>query len=242
MKRPLLACLAAAALFADGNGGIPPRPSSAGYPVQRALDNLTLAAALLTPAEAKKVFAADLDRAGFLVFEAAAYPGGGAPMDLSPDQFTLMAGAGGTLLATSSPDAIVEAMYPRKPSTPRAPGKVQVSNTATIGYETGSATGNAGRRSGVYTGGGTAVAVGDPGAAPPPPSSPSQPPMDRDSLRVELASREFPNATAAGPAAGYLYFAKPRSRPKNGVYELRVVLSGVSGRQIVLPVPAKTGK
>jgi hypothetical protein len=237
MKRFLLACLAASTLFADGNGGIPPRPRSTDYPVQQTTDGLTLAAALLTPAEAKKVFTADLDRAGFLVFEVAAYPAEGARLDVSPDQLTLSLGKEGTLLATSSPEAVVEAMYQGKRSTPQAPGKVQVYNTATVGYETGSA----GRRGGLYAGGGTEVGVGDPGAAPVPPSSPSQPRIDRDSLQVELASREFPSTAAAGPVAGYLYFEKT-VKPRNGAYELRFIRTGVSGQRMVLPVPAKSGR
>jgi hypothetical protein len=238
MRRSLLAFLAASALFADGSGGIPPRPRGADYPVQRTSDNLTLAAALLTPAEAKKVFTADLDRSGFLVFEVAAYPAEGARIELAPDQFTLSLGAGdGTLLATSSPEAIVEAMYQGQRPTPQAHGKVQVYNSATIGYETGSG----GRRGGVYAGGGTAVGIGDPGAAPPP-SPPARSAIDRDSLQVALAAREFPNTTAARPVAGYLYFEKPRFKPKNGVYELKFIMTGMGGRQIVLPVPVKTGK
>ncbi|HMD71362.1 MAG TPA: hypothetical protein VKF41_08460 [Bryobacteraceae bacterium] len=237
MRRFLLACLAAAALFGGGSGGIPPRPRSTDYPVQRTSDGLTLAAALLTPAEAKKVFTADLDHAGFLVFEVAAYPADGVRADLSPDQFTMSPGTGGVIEPTSPPEAIVEAMYEGKRSTPQAPGKVQVSSSSTIGYETGSG----GRRGGVYAGSGTEVSVGDPGAIPAPPPSPSQPPIDRDSLQVDLASRELPGTTAAGPVAGYLYFWKT-FKPKKGVYELKFTSTGVNGREIVLPVPAKSGK
>lgn len=234
MKHSILAFVAAATLFGGDSGGIPPRPHVTDYPVQRTLDGLTLAAALLTPAEAKTVFTADPDRAGFLVFEVAAYPVEGSRADVSPDQFTLPLGAARELEATLSPEAIVEAMYQGKRSTPQAPGKVQVYNSATIGYETGSG----GRRGGVYAGGGTAVGVGDPGAAPTPPSTPAKPSIDRDTLQVELAAREFPNTTASGPVAGYLYFRKS-FKPKGGVYELTFNMSGVGGGQIVLPVPAK---
>lgn len=237
MKRSILAYVAVSALFAD-SGGIPPRPHTTDYPVQRTSDGLTLAAALLTSAEAKKVFTADLEHAGWLVFEVAAYPADGAPIDISPDQFTLSLAAGGTIQPTSSPEAIVEAMYHGKRSTPQPPGKVQVQEAATIGYGTGSA----GRRGGVYTGSATEVDVGDHRAAPAPPHPPSQPSIDRDTLQVELAGRELPAVTAAGPVAGYLYFEKPPSKPKDGVYQLTFTSTGVSGRQIVLPVAAKAGK
>ena len=92
----------------------------------------------------------------------------------------------------------------------------------------------------MYAGGGTAVGIGDPSAVPPP-SSPSHPAIDPDTLQVELASREFPNAMAAGPVAGYLYFEKPRFKPKNGVYELQFIMNGPGGRRMALPVPTRNG-
>jgi hypothetical protein len=235
MKRSLLTCLAAAALLADTNG-IPPRKSSADYPARQTEADVTLAAALLSPAEAKKVFTADLDRAGYLVFEVAVYAEHGAQIDLAPDQFTLRIVNDKTIVPTSTPDSIVESMFKGKRSTPQIPDKVQVYNTATIGYESG----GPGRKGGVYTGGSTTVAVGNPPAAPPP-TSPNAP-VDRDALLAELTAREFPATRADSAVAGYLYFAKPQAKPKNGVYELMYIFSGLNGRNIVLQVPAKTGK
>ncbi len=236
MKRFFLACLAASTLFAGGSGGIPPRPHSTDYPVQRTADGLTLAAALLTPAETKTVFGADLDRAGFLVFEVAAYPAGDAPIEVSPDQFTLPI-PGGALLATSSPQTIVETMYHGSHPAPHLPGNVQIYNTTDVGYENGG-----GRRGGVYAGGATTVGIGRPGPAPTPSAQSSKPAPDRDTLEVELVSREFPNAAGIAPVAGYLYFEKPRIKPKDGVYELNFTATGLSGKRIILPVPAKAAK
>lgn len=237
MKRSLLVCIAAAALLADGTGGIPPRNRDSDYPAHQTTGDLTLAAALLSPAEAKKVFTADLDRAGYLVFEVAAYPGNGAQIDLAPDQFTLRSANDTAIVPTSSPDSIVEAMYKGKRTTPQVPGKVAVYNTATIGYESG----GPGRRGGVYAGGSTTVGVGNPPVAPPPPSS-SNPQVDRDTLLAELSAREFPTVKTSTPVAGYLYFVKPGGRPRNGVYELTYIFSGLNGQNIVLQVPAKSAK
>jgi hypothetical protein len=238
MKRSFLVCIAAAALLADGNGGIPPRNKSSDYPAHQTTGDLTLSAELLSPAEAKKVFTADLDHAGYLVFEVAAFPENGAQIDVAPDQFTLRSANDTAIVPTSSPDSIVEAMYKGKRSTvPRVPGKVQVYNTATIGYESG----GPGRRGGVYTGGSTTVGVGNPPAPPPTPAS-SKPAVDRDTLFAELSAREFPGARTSTPVAGYVYFAKPGTRPKNGVYELTYIFSGLNGQNIVLQVPAKTAR
>jgi hypothetical protein len=224
------------AAFAQGGAGIPPRTHSGDYPAQQTSGDLTLAAALLTPAEARKVFTADLDRAGFLVFEVAAYPENNAQIDLAPDQFTLRIVNDPAVAPTSSPESIVEVMYKGKRSAPQLPENVHVYTTGSVGYESGTA----GRRGGMYGGGGTAVSVGD--GAGPPPASPSPPSIDRDSLQVQLAAREFPSTKATAPVAGYLYFAKPQVKPKNGVYQLTFNLSGRTGQQMVVPVLAKTRK
>lgn len=206
MKLFLLACLAVGALLAGAGSGIPPRPLSISYPVHQTMGDLTLAAALLSPAEVSKVFGADIDGAGFLVFEVAVYPAGGVRIDLSPDQFTLSVPDDGTVLATSSPDAVVEAMFKGKRSG-RAPRKAPVSNPD---------------------------GAGD-GAAARLPSRPPQPSLDRDGWLMGLASREFPDTTATGPVAGYLYFARPRFKPEYGVHQLELILNVWKGQRIVLP-------
>jgi hypothetical protein len=237
MKRFFPICLAACAAFAQGSGGIAPRLQSADYPVRKTSGDLTVAAAMLTPAEAKKVFTADLDRAGFLVFEVAAYPEKGAQIDLGPDQFTLRIVNDPAILSSSTPEAIIAVMYKGKPSTPQMPDKVHVYTTANVGYESG----GAGRRGGVYAGGGTAVGVGDaPYPTAPPSTAPA--PVDRDTLQVQLAAREFPNTKATEAVAGYLYFSKPQTKPKNGVYQLTFHGSGLNSQPIALDVPAVPAK
>jgi hypothetical protein len=225
--RPLfLALLAASALLAEGAGsGIPPRPHAADYQVQRTLSGLTLAATVLTPAETRKAFTAGLDRAGFLIFEVAAYPAAGARIDISPDQFTLPI-PGGFRLATSSPGAVVEMMTENSLLPPRGRGRGQAQSPTTI-YGTG----RGGRR------GGAPAVVADPDAPPPPRKS--QLDLDPDNVEMELARLEFPSAAAGRPVAGYLYFQRPRFKPKNGVWELMFNWTGVVGREIVLPVPFK---
>ena len=238
MKQTILACLGAAVLLADVNG-IPPRKSSSDYPAHEAAGGMTLAAALLTPAEGRNVFTADLDRAGYLVFEVAVYPDPGGQFDMAPDQFTLRANTTGTIIASVPPDATVERIYHGKSaSAPQVPGKLNVSTTTVIGYESGSP----GRRGGVYAGQSTSVGVGGPppdAPPPPPPSGASQPPVSRDQLLAELTAREFPDTKVTAAVAGYLYFPKPDVKPKTGFYELTYTPADRSGERIELQVPAK---
>ena len=237
MHRTFLVCLVMAAVFADANG-IPPRQSSADYAVHQTAGDVTIGAALLTSAEVKNVFTADLDRAGYLVFEIAIYPANGAQIDLGPDQFTLRPNPTGSIMATVAPNAIVDRMYYGKNSTPQVPGKVSVTTTTVIGYES---RGGPNRRGGVYAGQSASVGIGDP----PPPQQPaptagSKPPLDRDQLLAELTAREFPETKTSAPVAGYLYFPRPDVKPKIGSYELSYTPSDRSGERIVLQVPAKT--
>jgi len=236
MQRTLLLFLAAAALFAD-SAGIPPRKNVTDYPAHESAAGTTPAAALLPSAEIRSVFAADLDHAGYLVFEVAVYPQNGVQIDLGPDQFTLRANSSGSILASLSPDAIVNKMYHGKGSAPQAPGKVAVTTTTVVGWESGGQN----RRGGVYAGQGTAVGVGDPppGSAPLPAPPGPNPPVDRDQLLAELTAREFPETKATAPVAGYLYFPKADSKPKSGFYELTYTPSDRSAGRIVLQVPAK---
>jgi hypothetical protein len=238
MKRILLIGVACASLLAQDTNGIPPRKSATDYPANETSRGSTLAAALLSPVEAKRVFVADLDRAGYLVFEVAMYPVKDGQVDISPDQFTLRTGSTGSVLPTVSPESIVESMYHSKPSgIPKLPGGLDVHTSTTIGYETGG--GYPRRNGGVYAGTATTVGVGSAGpngpGPPPPPATVGKP--DRDTLFAELTAREFPNTKATAPIAGYLYFAKPQSKPKNGMYELTCTLMGLSGENIVLSVP-----
>jgi len=238
MQRTLLVCLAAAALFADTNAGIPPRKNTTDYPAHETAGGVTMGAALLTPAEIRDVFTADLDHAGYLVFEAAIYPGKDTQIDLGPDQFTLRAGGSGSILATQSPDTIVNKMYHGKSSAPQIPGKVNVTTTTVVGWESGGPN----RRGGVYAGQGTAVGVGDPPPGSPPAPAPPKPgpQIDRDQLLAELTAREFPETKATAPVAGYLYFPKPDAKPKTGTYELTYTPADRSGERIVLQVTAKS--
>jgi hypothetical protein len=230
VRQPVLICAAAAIFFADANG-IPPRKSNADYPAHQTSGDLTIGAAILTPAEIRNVFTADLDHAGYLVFEVAAYPANGAQVDLGPGQFTLRANPTGSIAATVAPDAIVEQMFHGKTPAPQVPGKVNVSTTTEIGYESGSP----GRRGGIYTGQSVNVGVGQPPPQPAPTGG-SKPKVDRDQLLAELTAREFPETKAAAPVAGYLYFPKPDRKPKSGAYELTYTPADRSGDQIVLQV------
>ena len=229
MRPAFLLTVAAPLLFAQ-SGGIPVRPSPTDYATRNLVDGITLAASVVPPDQLRKLFSKDLNREGYVVVEVAVFPESGAPLDISPDEFTMKVGAEGTILTTRSPAAI--AAGDKKTTTasskpPQLPGDVHVYNTATIGYESRT-NGPYGRQGGVYTGTGTTVAVGNPPYPPDgyPNGGPSPQPVPRGAkpdwttLKQELESQELPAGRTALPVAGYLYFLKPSSKEKRPDYEL----------------------
>lgn len=71
-----------------GSPGIRPRPNASDYPNHYAASDFAIGAAVIPPAEVKKMFVADLNAAGYLVVEVGIFPG--KEVDLSPADFSLL--------------------------------------------------------------------------------------------------------------------------------------------------------
>lgn len=205
--------IAALPAFAQ-NPGITPRPGASDYPAHVTVKNLTIAAAAVPAAEVKKIFAADLDKAGYIVVEVAMYPEKGPQPDITPADFLLRIQSGSSTMRPAEPSVVAAATVPydKHQGAPPLPGKVQVYTETTIGYESGP------YHRGVYAGGGVAVGIGDP-PIPPPPPGPSKDQV-RDDLETLLSAKALPAGQTAQPVAGYLYFPKPTARHKSDSYEL----------------------
>ena len=221
MRRIVVACFAAGLLFADS--GIRPRGNASDYPAHVVIDGLTIAGALVPPAQVRKIFAGDLTGGGYIVVEVALYPEAGAAVDISPGDFTLAGGAESSMVHPVSPQSIA-GVLDRKNS----PRHRDTDVTATIGYESGTDPITGQRRSGIYTGVG--VANGPAGTLGPPPAGP-----DPWTVRQELEDRALPEGKVSKPVAGYLYFPKPSRKSKNAGYELTYY--GAT-RQVRLVIPS----
>ena len=208
--------IAALPAFAQ-NPGITPRPAAADYPAHAAAGNLTIGAAVVPPEQVKKIFAADINRAGYVVLEIAVYPDKDQQPDLTPADFLLRMQSGSSTMRAAEPAVVATATVPhdKRHDPPALPGKVQVYTETTVGYESGP------YHRGVYTGTGVGVGIGGPAAAPPPPSGSSKSKEQiRDDLEILLSDKALPAGRIAQPVAGYLYFPKPDSRRKADSYEL----------------------
>lgn len=218
MKRLMLTGLAAGLLLGGGNSGLPPRASCSEYAGCASAKAVAIGARALTAAEAKKVFAADLDRAGYVVFEVAVFPADGSTADLALRDFVLRAGNGAAYLQAAGPDVVALAAIPdpaMRDPRPQPPGNVHVTSESTVGYSSG----GYGRKGGVYAGEGVGV-DNYPSAPPPPPTSNPNRDRKRDDLQHQLADRALPAGPTSAPLAGYLYFPKPNRAAKSTQYQL----------------------
>jgi len=214
--------------------GIAARSSPADYPVHQGVPGLTVAAMVLTPAQIKKLFALNLDSAGYVVVEIGIFPEAGNQVTVDTDQFRLQVGDDRTMRRPMEPAEIMAIRRgggkPHQP--PTLPGNVPVSTTATIGYESGGPY----HRGGVYTGAETTV--GNPGPASGPyPRSPDPRTVGQDPIDIErdLVDKELAAGKTTVPVAGYLYFPKPKQKQKNPPYDL--TYRG-AGDAIHLAIPA----
>jgi hypothetical protein len=90
MRRIAWLCLCASLVaLAQSVSGIRPRGSSADYPAQQTVVGLTVAAAIIPPDQVHRIFAADLNRAGYRVLEVGVYPEAGRSVTLSAGDFLL---------------------------------------------------------------------------------------------------------------------------------------------------------
>ncbi|HLH15606.1 MAG TPA: hypothetical protein VKX45_00225 [Bryobacteraceae bacterium] len=240
MKKWILISLAAGAMFADGERGIRPRPDAADYPNHQNGAAATVGVAMLTPEQARKQFAADLNKLGYLVVEVGVYPDSSKNVEIAARDFVLRVTPEGTTSRPVSASAIAAQLHKHEPaasSTTVPASPVHVSTGANIGYESGG--GPYGRGGGVYGGGGVGVGVGGPNTDPrvPPSRPPAASGKDADSLsvQVDLENQALPEGKIDSPVAGYLYFVKPVMRKKSS---LDLTWYG-PGEQVRVPLSAK---
>ena len=214
--------LAAAAMLmqAGAADGIRPRPSASDYPAHETAGGITVAAAAIPADQVRKLFATDLNKAGYLVFEVAVYPEQGKTADLDSGDFMLKIGSDGDVIRAASPQAIASAAQRKNAPPAKNPHDVNVYPTAEVGYESGAYDPVTGRRThGWYTAAGVGVGSGQPQDPNAPPPSGS---TDRDQwiMRRELEDKALPAGKVTQAVAGYLYFPQSASKNRTALYQL----------------------
>jgi hypothetical protein len=178
---------------------------------------VSLGAELLTPKEVSKEFAANVNRC-CLVVQVAVYPKKDEPLDVSLDDFTLIAEGTGTPVRPERAKVIATKLENKN----GANGGITASTGVGVGYESGTytdpETGQPVHAHGVYTS--TNAQVGVASGAPQTDAS-----NDREAIERELSQKGLPEAKITIPISGYVYFALPKQK-KNTKYRLEYVGKG----------------
>lgn len=221
MRPVALILLSSVTAFATDPRGVKARPGPADYPAHENANELTVAAAVLSPDQAKSLFATDLR--DYTVIEVGLYPAAGQTIDVASVDFALRVGAQGDIVRAANPRAIAASNQRKNTPPPSRGSDITLYPTATIGYESGDvydpATGTRRRAGGVYTGAGVGVGVGGAGAPPQAPR-PGSTDRDREVMQQELLDKALPDGPVTAPVAGYLYFRLP-AKAKNSALELQ---------------------
>lgn len=197
--RRLVLWVVLAAMLTAASPGLRPRAVVTDYAVRESTASFSIGAVRISAADVKKMFAADLNRAGYVVIEVGIYPVQGADIDISPDAFTLRTETGRTAARIVDTDAIAAEI-----AREGVPSQVRSSNVfRTSG---GGARGRLipppadGEQSGSVLGGEVENY--------PPPSTYSK----LGAVEQELWEKSLPDGKTKVPVAGYLYFPKPAGK------------------------------
>ena len=221
MRSIFAICISACLMFAD-NGR--PRGSANDYPVHATQTGVTVAAAVIAPAQVRKSFATDLNSGGYVVVEVALYPEPGNQVDLTAGDFML-----GVVSETSSVRPVDARSIVGALERKNSPQQRTTDVAATVGYESGTDPYTGRRVSGVYTDVG--VANAPQGTLGPPVQS-----TDPWYMEQELQDRSLPDGKITQAVAGYLYFPKIK-KSKNGAYQ--ITYYGMKPKLTLVVPPAK---
>jgi hypothetical protein len=190
--------------------GVPARPSAVDYPVQQAVKNGTIAAAIVPPDQVGKLFSSEIAKK-YIVVEVAVYPAPGQPFDVEPLDFLLRVGD----RTSHSELPPVGKAWPGSPA-PSAPSPQVTTETGVIIARETDPYGRTVHTVGTYSEVG--VTSGSPAPPPPPPPSSGRDPYWLDQ---QLRARALGRGLTPTPVAGYLYFPQSAKRRKSDTVELQ---------------------
>lgn len=247
MKRIALAAAVSALLLTAAAPGIRPRADADSYPAHAETGEYSIGAALIPAEQVKKMFAANLNKAGYVVLEIGVFPAPGKDVDLYPADFSLWVGENAAAMRPVDGDTIAEILTGTRDDQRRIhdPNGINTAVGIGIGHVSYDDPVTGRRTSGTVTETTAGVGVGGPapmpclgydcGATMPPPAPSQTSPIQKaHAIGQELWEKSLPDGKTPRAVAGYLYFPKPSGKAKNAAWELRY--EPASGR-VKLPLP-----
>jgi hypothetical protein len=213
--RPVFLCIVLSGIFSGlvaawDPAGLPPRPRPSDYPVRQSTKTATIAAAVVPPDQAGKMFSPEIAKQ-YIVVEVAVYPEAGQTVDVKPLLFSLKVG-----------DRFSNAEQPGDvaplPASPRPVMGQTTAVTTETGVAYGRTTNPVNGRSTQNLEAYSAVTVAD--ARQPAPPAPSSSSADPRIVADKLWNKALPEGQTANAVAGYLYFARYAKQRKSDSLEL----------------------
>ncbi len=200
--RRLVLWIALAAMLTAASPGLRPRAMVTDYAARELTASFEIGAVRIPAADVKKMFAADLNRAGYVVIEVGVYPAKGADVDIAPDAFTLRTESGRIAARMVDTDAMAaQIARERVPSQTRPVDLFKATGAA----------GARGRMIPPADGQQSGSVLGGEVEDYPPPSTVSK----LGAIEQELWAKSLPDGKTNVPVAGYLYFPKPSGKAAN---------------------------
>ena len=214
-------------LVASAQDGVPARPTPSDYAVHESIKSAVVAAAVVPPAQVKKLFPGDAVK-GYVVVEVAVYPQDGSTVLVDAFDFALKLGP--DLLSHPRTPQEIASIWDEK-NAPQPRHKVDVVTETGVVYTSGNdPVYGRSRGWGTYTGVGVATG-GQGGPPPPPPSS-----VDPRAVQARVWAKALPEGPTARPVAGYIYFPIYSKKSKNAPLGLQYLKDGAP---VDLPFPSK---
>lgn len=209
-----------------GDSGLPPRPSSTDYPVNKTSKAAAIGALLAPGDQVKKILPDEISKK-YIVVEVAVYPEDGAAVDVASLDFALKFGPD-DVRYPSTPHDVASLWKENQPSFPNHGTAVHGETGVT--YGSGNDPVN-GRTRGWSTYEGVSVSNDHPATTATPP-----PPYDPYIVETRAKEKALPEGETSNAVAGYLYFPRPPKKYKNAALELRY---SKDGDVITLPLRTK---
>ena len=207
-----LATIAAAHADTGGDTGTTARSSPADYDAQQKIPGATIAASLISPANAAKVFSSATSK-NFLIVEVAVFPESGRTFDLEILDFALKTADDRALAVTAEEVAWYGKQRPNSSAPGIGPaGDIHVTSEAgiAVGTRTNPVTGKTEHGVATYEG----VAVDNRPRNDPPRSNTAD---STYVLEGKLRGLEVQEGQTARPISGYLYFPAPKKHKSTNI-------------------------
>ena len=183
-------------LAAADDTGVAPRAKPSDYPAHEKVKTTVLAAALVPPDQAKKMFSSEISKA-YIVVEVAVYPGAGQSFDVDRLDFSL--NSSDQVLHASNPRDVANPWQDKHAGIPSRGPNVSGETGVEVAHGTDPVTGRP--RTSVATYEGVAVSNYPADPAPPAPRGNSD-----QSAAQRVRDMALGQGLTSKPVAGYLYF------------------------------------